>query len=150
MQILGLWVFFVFISSPISTLFTVLEKQKMGLFINIIRIVLRAASLIVGGLLGSARIGLFLFSGTGVIVSAWLCFCLLSYSGVPITQAINYFAKHIILYCLPMIAPIFLAKWAFELSSFAIVIIACCSALLYYAIILKQDTIFREHIKMVL
>jgi len=149
MQILAIWIFFVFISSPISTLFSVFEKQQMGLLINIIRIVLRAASLIVGGMLGSVEIGLFLFAGTGIIASAWLCLCLLSYSGVPIAQAINYLAKHVI-YSLPLIAPTFLAKWVFKPSSFVIIIIACCSILLYYVIILKQDSILQEHIKMVL
>ena len=34
MQILGLWIFFQFISSPISTLFAVLEKQNYGLFLQ--------------------------------------------------------------------------------------------------------------------
>ena len=60
-QIMSPWLFFVLISSPLSTLPLVLEKQQVMLKINIVIFVTRLASLSVGGYLGSARMGLFLF-----------------------------------------------------------------------------------------
>jgi O-antigen/teichoic acid export membrane protein len=50
MQILGLWIFFQFISSPISTLFAVLEKQHYGLLFNSVLFVTRAALISKAGL----------------------------------------------------------------------------------------------------
>ncbi|MBW1834318.1 MAG: oligosaccharide flippase family protein, partial [Deltaproteobacteria bacterium] len=74
MQILGLWIFFQFISSPISTLFAVLEKQHYGLFFNSILLVTRAMSLIIGGMTGDVKFTLFLLASTGVACYGSLCF----------------------------------------------------------------------------
>ena len=52
-QILALWIFFWFIYSPISTLFSILEIQKIYLIFNIILIITRAGALTIGGFYGS-------------------------------------------------------------------------------------------------
>jgi lipopolysaccharide exporter len=81
-QILAPWIMFQFISSPMSTLFSVLEMQGTGLFFNSILLVTRIASLAIGGLLNSVLIALMLFSFTGAILYLGLCLLILTKSGV--------------------------------------------------------------------
>lgn len=51
---LSLWMLFVFISSPISTIYTVLERQREYLIVNIIMFSTRLLALILGGIKGNA------------------------------------------------------------------------------------------------
>ena len=67
-QILAPWMFFLFVSSPLSTIFAVLEKQEQILLVHIAILVSRAFSLIVGGSMGEIRIALLLWSVSGIIV----------------------------------------------------------------------------------
>jgi O-antigen/teichoic acid export membrane protein len=97
-QILGIWAFFWFISTPLSNLFYILEKQEFLLRINILLLVTRLVSLGLGGYLGSPRLALILFSGTGILVYGYLCGSILVYSGASwrrigtiFLQAFSYF-----------------------------------------------------------
>lgn len=81
-QILSPWVCFWFVSSPLSTVFNVLEEQAMELKISILILVSRFFSLLGGGLLNNPRIALALFSSTGVLVYGYYCFAILGKSGV--------------------------------------------------------------------
>jgi O-antigen/teichoic acid export membrane protein len=81
-QLLAPWIFCWFISSPLSTLISVLEKQRFGLFMNIGILATRLLSLGVGGWLGDPRLGLALFSLTGVLLYGFLSFRLMAYAGV--------------------------------------------------------------------
>lgn len=88
-QILAPWVFFWFISSPLSTLISVLEKQRFGLFLNIAILATRLGSLVIGGWLGDARLGLGLFAATGVLLYGYLSFRLMVYAGVPWSRTLR-------------------------------------------------------------
>lgn len=81
-QILSVWTFFWFISSPISTLFTVLEKLEFGLRLNVVNLVTRLVSLLIGGLLNDVRLGLLLFGASGVLVYGYLGFSVMAEAGV--------------------------------------------------------------------
>jgi O-antigen/teichoic acid export membrane protein len=97
-QILGIWAFFWFISTPMSNLFFVLEKQEFLLRINVLLLITRLIALGLGGYLGSARLALILFAGTGVFVYGYLCISILMHSGTAwlrigsiFLQALTYF-----------------------------------------------------------
>ena len=79
-QILGLWSFFWFISSPLHTVFLVLERQQSLLVAQTVILVSRLLSLAVGGLLRDVQLALVLFSASGVLVygSLLIWICLLS------------------------------------------------------------------------
>ncbi len=68
LQILSPWAFVWFISSPLSFLGTVFEKQEFSLLINGMIFITRLISLIIGGMLGNVRLALFLFSASGILV----------------------------------------------------------------------------------
>lgn len=82
-QILSIWIFFWFISSPLSTLFRVLERQKFSLVLNIVIFITRILALSIGGVLGSARLALFLFALSGVVLYGFLSISIGIASGVP-------------------------------------------------------------------
>jgi len=81
-QILSIWIFFWFISSPMSTLFRVLEKQEFSLVLNIVIFVSRFVALGVGGLMGNARLALLLFAISGVFLYGYLSFSIINAAGV--------------------------------------------------------------------
>lgn len=65
-QMLSPWLLFVLAGSPISKLFTVQDKQKLGLYFNSTLITLRVVALLVGGLIFKSEIiAVLLFGLTG-------------------------------------------------------------------------------------
>jgi lipopolysaccharide exporter len=138
MQILGIWLFFVFISSPISTLICVLEKQGAGLLFNITLFLTRAISLIGGGLIGDVRIALIFFSATGAIAWIGMCFWLLSGAGVSLSRSITILTRYAV-YCMPILGIITWSKWYLDLAPICILLIGITGVLAYYSIVVKQD-----------
>jgi O-antigen/teichoic acid export membrane protein len=81
-QILAPWTFFWFLSSPLSTLFAVLERQEFGLKLNLAIFATRLASLMLGGRSHDPRLALILFSASGVLVYGYYSFSIIEASGV--------------------------------------------------------------------
>lgn len=67
-QIIGLWAMVQFITSPLTTIAIVIEKQEINLVYNIILLVTRVAALLIGGIFGSVYLALILFMISGVAV----------------------------------------------------------------------------------
>jgi lipopolysaccharide exporter len=67
-QWLCLWIIFQFISSPISTIITVLEKQRLGLMYNISLFSGRIIALIIGGILQNPLLAIKLLGLVGAIM----------------------------------------------------------------------------------
>jgi O-antigen/teichoic acid export membrane protein len=86
-QILAVWTFFWFISSPLSSLFEALEKQEIGLFWNVLNFLTRFSALLIGGWLHNSRLAIVLFAFSGICVYGYLTQKVLSMSGVPIQKA---------------------------------------------------------------
>lgn len=143
MQILGLWIFFQFISSPISTLFAVLEKQHYGLLFNSVLFVTRAASLIIGGMTGDVRFTLFLVASTGVACYGFLCFWLISKAGLPVMRALYCIVKYSI-YSSPLLIVIALAKWSLGVQEMGVLLLGLCCLVAYYLPVMIQDKELRK------
>ena len=88
-QLLAVWAVVWFISSPLSTIYMILEKQAFGLQVNIANFVTRFAALVAGGLLGSARLAILLFGVSGIAVYGFLCVRLLMFSGIPMRRTLR-------------------------------------------------------------
>jgi O-antigen/teichoic acid export membrane protein len=97
-QILSVWTFFWFISSPLSLLFTVLERQEFSLAINVAILLTRWASLTVGGALHNVRLGLLLFSVSGVLTYGYLCLSIMRVSGVPLGRIIRILGVNVAIF----------------------------------------------------
>jgi len=143
MQILGLWIFFQFISSPISTLFAVLEKQNYGLFFNGVLLGTRAASLVIGGMTGDVGFTLFLVASTGVVCYGFLCFWLISKAGLPVMRALYQIVKYSI-YSSPLLIFIALAKWSLGVQEIGVLLLGLCCLVMYYLPVMIQDKELRK------
>ena len=144
-QILGLWIFFQFISSPISTLFAVLEKQSYGLFFNGVLLGTRVASLVIGGMTGDVRVTLCLLSGTGVACYGFLCFWLISKAGLSVIRVLYHIVKYSI-YSSPLLIVTALAKWSIGVQEVGILLLGLCCLVVYYLVVMVQDKELRKPI----
>jgi O-antigen/teichoic acid export membrane protein len=145
MQILGLWIFFQFISSPISTLIAVLEKQHYGLFFNGVLLCTRTFSLLFGGMTGDVMFTLFLVSSTGVVCYGFLCFWLISKAGLPFMTALYKIIKYSI-YSSPLLIVTAVAKWSLGVQNIGLVILGLCCLVVYYLPVIIQDEELRKPI----
>jgi O-antigen/teichoic acid export membrane protein len=81
-QILAPWIFVWFISSPLSSVFSVLERQEFGLKFNPVVLGTRFLSLAAGGWLHSPRLALAFFSASGVALYGFYAFAILRAAGL--------------------------------------------------------------------
>lgn len=79
---LSLWIFFNFISSPISMVYMILEKQKEFLVFNILLVVTRILALVIGGLYDDALLSIRLFGISGFIMYLYFAVNILYIAGI--------------------------------------------------------------------
>ncbi len=136
-QILGIWAFVWFISSPLSAIFSVMEIQQYELTFNFLNIITRLLSLVIGGFMGSARIALLLFSISGVLVYGYFLWRILIYSGVETFKLIKIFSSNFILFI-----PAGIVLLIFKLlliDQLLVVLLSIILICLYYFHLLKTD-----------
>ncbi len=137
-QILAVWIFFSFITSPISTLFSVLEKQGSSLIFNIILLPVRVGALVIGGLLGNARIAIALFSITGVIVYIILLIWIMAKAKASVGKVSKRSLKYLA-YSLLLLIPILSGKLIFNLSPQILFLGEAITSLAYYYMLAKAN-----------
>jgi len=136
-QILSLWILLVFMASPLSTLFAIFEKQEIFLLINILLFISRAASLVLGGLIGNARFALMLYAFVGLIIWVNICLWILNISKVPIKPILRRTSIYLY-YCLPVVLSIITAKYLLHLAPLFLIIISMSGAIIYYVYNIKK------------
>lgn len=136
-QILSLWSFLWFISSPLSKLFSVLEIQDRSLWINFWVFITRFVSLLVGGLYKDIYVCLALFSLSGILVYGSMNIYLLLKAGVSrqdVFQVFETVLKKSFLFFICVISIKYLTN-----NSALIVAFSILNMLLYFYFILKTD-----------
>lgn len=93
---LSMWLLFVFISSPISSIYTVLERQRDYLIVNIIMFSTRLLALVIGGLKGDALFTIALFGITGAVLWIFNCTYIMHLAGVTARKAYSAILKQVI------------------------------------------------------
>ncbi len=136
-QILSLWTLFWFISSPMSRLYSVLEKNEQSFALNIVIFITRVLSIWMGGLLNSPRIALILFSISGAVVYGYLCVSIIFYSGVSWRRIGRILLKNIAIF-VPAGGGIVLLK-LMMVADWIQVIIATLFVGVYYIYRFKKD-----------
>ena len=136
-QILALWIFFAFITSPISALFSVFERQRLGVLFNAVMILARMGALILGGVLGSPRISLILFAFVGVIFNGGSFYWLLYKSNVsPLKMIIK--AKNYYIYALSIGVILILLKWIFHMNPISLMTIGLLFGAIFYIYLFRS------------
>lgn len=142
-QLLAPWLFFVFIGSPISSLIFVLELQETNLLFNIVLIISRVISLVIGGLFASPFLALGIFSFSGTLLWALFCYYLLGKAGVK-RKVLFCTVGHRLMIGLLFLIPVVVAKSSATESSSLLLVTALFSGLAYYAFVVAQDQQIRQ------
>lgn len=142
-QITGVWLFLQFISSPMSTLTSVMEKQSQALLFNAILFTVRLLSLVIGGLTGNIMLTLALFTVSSALCYGALCVWLNTMVGLSAGRTLFHLARC----CLvgsPFLAAIAIGKWWFGLSHFPLVAVMAAATLGYYLLVFLRDDELRR------
>jgi lipopolysaccharide exporter len=137
-QILSLWIFSMFISTPLFNLANVYERQEINLIINSIGFVTRAVSLLIGGIYHNVILGLALFAITGVLVEVGYMQWAFRLTGVSIPWCISELIKSF-LFSLPFLLLVGVGDWVFHLKPLFMVGLSLLAAILYYGAIVIRD-----------
>lgn len=104
-QLLSLWVFFNFLSSPLAQLLSIIEKQEKGLIVNFLLLAVRTTPLVVGGILfaGSSLAVVALFAAFSTVFWFAFCFYLLHLVKVPLLPSFMWLLVALIVVYVPML-----------------------------------------------
>lgn len=140
--ILAPWFLLVFITSPLSTLFTVFERLGINLAINTLVLLSRILVLFIGGCIGDPIITLVLFSLTGVLFVGGSNYYILRMAGVNILKEIkmNIF---ILFKAVLMVIPLIIAKYI-NVPTYAMFGIAGLLLILFYYLVIREDPILQN------
>jgi len=106
-RLLSVWILFVFISSPLSSLYLIIEKQKKGLIVNLVMFFSRFFVLIIGGLKGDAYFTIAIYGLTGAILWIFNCIYIQHLAGVQLNSAFAVLMKQFLYGALYALLPIF-------------------------------------------
>ena len=141
-KILVSWIFLVFLSSPISTLYMVFDKQKVWLTFSMILLISRVASLVIGGTYGDPEFTLCLFSFTGILCWLWNNAYLLNLVGINKMESIKILVEYTAIGVV-VSAPLVLLE-ALSENFYFILFAVCIITPIYYGITLHDDPTFKR------
>ncbi len=95
-QVLAPWMFVVFISTPLSSIFSVFEKQGANLGFATLLLISRILVVLIGGFFGDPILCMVLLSVTGVIFWSWMNMYLLKMAGVPVRDAMFEMLRYVL------------------------------------------------------
>jgi O-antigen/teichoic acid export membrane protein len=146
-QILSIWTFFWFISSPISNLFSVLERQDLALYINTLIFISRVIALVIGGYLHNARLAILLFGVSGILVYGYLDILLINYSGIAWKQIWRILLINIGIF-VPVGVVMFISIWL-NAPGWLVLLLAVIITGMYFLYVAQTDPQIRPFIKYV-
>jgi O-antigen/teichoic acid export membrane protein len=141
-QILAPWFFISFISTPLFSIFAVMEKQGASLWFNILLLISNVSVLVISGRLGDPILSMLLLSVTGVIFWTWMNMFLLKLASVSVHDAMGEIFRYLVfgvLVCMPLI----IAKY-FTVSMIPLLSIAVVVTIIYYSVVIHQDAQLKE------
>ena len=138
LQILSPWMFVWFISSPLSTVFIVYERQELALLIHAAIFFTRLVSFGVGGISGNIYMALGFFSGSGVIVYSLLLALSFRQAKIPLKLLFQTICRYLS-YSIPVVAVVGYLKYGLELNSVWLCISLIPMVTVYYFFLYKKE-----------
>jgi lipopolysaccharide exporter len=144
-QILSPWMFVLFISSPLTSLFATLERQESAFMVNFIILITRIAALVIGGLTQNIYITLVIWSASGLIVYGGLALWLLKLSHVSWASAFRAIFQYVLYAIVPALLLVVFTR---SLNQYAIIylVLTATVSLIYYAIVISRDHDMRDYL----
>jgi lipopolysaccharide exporter len=145
-QILAPWMFLTFISSPLSSLFIVYERQGAALIVHSIVFLTRLLSLYIGGVLGSVYLALGLFSITGVFVYGGVVIWNMQLAKVSPVLCLNVLLKYLLTF-IPIGLGLLALKFGYKASSLTMIVVSSIIFMIYMIIVIHQDATLNKYVK---
>jgi O-antigen/teichoic acid export membrane protein len=137
--ILAVWLSFMFVASPLTVLYNVLERQGMYLVYNVVLIAFRMAALIIGGLVFRNIIwSLALYCLVGLSFNLFSIFLLTFFVKARFTVIIGAFLRCYI-YLIPTVVIFALFKWVIEVPPILFLLISAFAFVPYAVLVLRRD-----------
>lgn len=147
-SILAPWLLFVFIASPLTTIFNVLEKQAVALSFNLMMLFSRIVVLYIGGVYGDPLVTLVLYSVTGVFFWGSMNLYILKISGVSYQEGLRDFAISLFI-AVGIAIPLMLVKFISQ-SVMIFITVAGIMTIIYYGVIISRDPLLKEQFQIML
>ena len=141
-QILSVFAVALFITSPLSSILAISEKQKIGFLLSSMSLVLRFMSIYIGGILGSATLSIILFSLTGTISYGCTGIFFMHLAGVEMHKTLKIIGMNLLIF-LPAGLIMVLSK-ILNFGSNLEIILATILLLIYVGYLMKTDSTIRE------
>jgi lipopolysaccharide exporter len=143
LQILVFWIFLGLITSPLTYLFIIFEKQKFTLLYNSIVFIIRFGALVIGGLTGNIYFTIILLSVVGICSNGFVFWWLMKISNASIRTIVTQFFPYILL-GIPVAGIMIFTKWILQLIPILLCIIGIISAIFYYFVSVHEDPEMRN------
>jgi len=143
-QILSIWIIFLFMVSPLTSIFGIIKYQEKFLTYTAFLLFIRFLALVIGSWTGNPRLALICFALIGAFSNLVLICLIFFYTKITIKFGVTTFLKYSLLSLLLLIPTFFL-----ELSKVNIlfIIVSCVIAVIFYTLILcffeRKSLIFR-------
>jgi O-antigen/teichoic acid export membrane protein len=141
-QILSVFAVTFFIASPISSILSILEKQKIGVILSSISLIFRFISIYIGGILGNATLSILLFSFTGMIGYGFSGIFFMHLAGVKLKKTLKIIITNLMVF-LPAGVIMSISKIVNLNSNFEI-ILATILLITYFGYLVKTDMTIRH------
>lgn len=136
-QILTLWIFLVFVTSPISSVTSVLEIQGFELKMNLVTVSIRFIVLTLGGICGNIYLSLVLFMLYGVFLLGYANYYYMKISNGRIRDVFSHVKKYLLL---SLILMVFFAMMVFcSVPNWIILIAAGVCLVIYELVLITRD-----------
>lgn len=113
-QILAPWALIWYLTSPLSTVYAIQERQKEELIIHSVIFATRITAILLGGVLDNARIAIVLFSAGGIFAYGYVLLRIFSYSKLNLMVVFEKVGS-ILLVCAAFVSPVIIVKYIFGL-----------------------------------
>lgn len=131
LRVLAPWMAVNFVTSPLSTLISILNRQEFGMYFNVILVICRSSSLIIGGIKNDVNLTLILLSTSGVFAYVFFSLYIFGYAGVRKTKILTILFTHSLVCCL-FAVPVLIVRFYF--CSFEMTMLASCLMISLYFI----------------
>lgn len=137
--ILTIWLFFIFIFSPLTVLYNVLERQGLHFFISITLLGGRVAALVVGGLvLRDVIWALLLFSFVGAFFNLLGIFIISRLVKASILTIFKSFVRCFV-YAIPSVVIIGGCQWILDMQPVFVLIVLIPASVPYVIFVVRHD-----------
>ncbi len=143
-QILAPWMFFLVISSPLSNLFLILERQELLLIVQTLVFISRVMALLAGGWLGNIYLALALWSISGIAVYGSLSIWNLRMAHVSLRTAGSVIIRFGGIGLIFGLALLGLKRWLGASIFLLLALVPLAAA--YYLVVARQDPALRRRV----